>query len=176
MRTWQVERRKRTRHLIELGGLIVKVGSRMMDNSLKTHHHEEIQPADTLQGLADALPALGIVAAVLGVVKTMGSIDKPPAILGHEVAGEIVAVGPAVKTCAIGDRVTACIDLDTAPREVPIPEDLAAALDADPQVRRTFDALPYTRRKEYARAVDDAKRADTRARRIEQTVAQLRED
>lgn len=77
---------------------------------------------------------------------------------------------------AIGDRVTACIDLDTAPREVPIPEDLAAALDADPQVRRTFDALPYTHRKEYARAVDDAKRADTRARRIEQTVAQLRED
>src|SRR3546814_7151623 len=54
----------------------------VMDNSLKTHHHEAIRPAHNLQGLADALPALGIVAAVLGVVKTMGSIDKPPEILG----------------------------------------------------------------------------------------------
>ena len=54
----------------------------VMDNALKTHHHDDIRPADMLQGLADALPALGIVAAVLGVVKTMGSIDKPPSILG----------------------------------------------------------------------------------------------
>src|SRR6185437_2479403 len=46
----------------------------VMDNSLKTHHHDAIRPADMLQTLADALPALGIVAAVLGVVKTMSSI------------------------------------------------------------------------------------------------------
>jgi chemotaxis protein MotA len=52
----------------------------VMDNCVKTHHHHMIKPAESLQGLADALPALGIVAAVLGVVKTMGSIDKPPAI------------------------------------------------------------------------------------------------
>lgn len=62
----------------------------VMDNSLKTHHHEAIQPADTLQNLADALPALGIVAAVLGVVKTMGSIDKPPAILGGMIGSALV--------------------------------------------------------------------------------------
>ena len=62
----------------------------VMDNALKTHHHDAIRPADMLQGLADALPALGIVAAVLGVVKTMGSIDKPPAILGHMIGSALV--------------------------------------------------------------------------------------
>ncbi len=62
----------------------------VMDNSLKTHHHDDIRPADMLQNLADALPALGIVAAVLGVVKTMGSIDKPPAILGAMIGSALV--------------------------------------------------------------------------------------
>jgi chemotaxis protein MotA len=62
----------------------------VMDNTLKTHHHEAIQPADTLQTLADALPALGIVAAVLGVVKTMGSIDQPPSILGAMIGSALV--------------------------------------------------------------------------------------
>ena len=54
----------------------------VMDNALKSHHHHSMKPAEGLQSLADALPALGIVAAVLGVVKTMGSIDQPPAVLG----------------------------------------------------------------------------------------------
>ena len=62
----------------------------VMDNALKTHHHDAIRPADTLQNLADALPALGIVAAVLGVVKTMGSIDQPPAILGGMIGAALV--------------------------------------------------------------------------------------
>ncbi|PSJ39649.1 flagellar motor stator protein MotA [Allosphingosinicella deserti] len=62
----------------------------VMDNNLKTHHHDTIRPADTLQSLADALPALGIVAAVLGVVKTMGSIDQPPAILGGMIGSALV--------------------------------------------------------------------------------------
>jgi chemotaxis protein MotA len=62
----------------------------VMDNSLKTHHHDDIRPADMMQGLADALPALGIVAAVLGVVKTMGSIDKPPSILGGMIGSALV--------------------------------------------------------------------------------------
>jgi chemotaxis protein MotA len=62
----------------------------VMDNCVKTHHHHMIKPAESLQGLADALPALGIVAAVLGVVKTMGSIDKPPAILGAMIGSALV--------------------------------------------------------------------------------------
>lgn len=62
----------------------------VMDNALKTHHHDAIRPANTLQNLADALPALGIVAAVLGVVKTMGSIDQPPAVLGGMIGSALV--------------------------------------------------------------------------------------
>ncbi len=62
----------------------------VMDAALKNHHHHAIKPADGLQNLADALPALGIVAAVLGVVKTMGSIDQPPAILGGMIGAALV--------------------------------------------------------------------------------------
>lgn len=62
----------------------------VMDNALKTHHHDAIAPAHTMQGLADALPALGIVAAVLGVVKTMGAIDQPPNILGGMIGSALV--------------------------------------------------------------------------------------
>ena len=62
----------------------------VMDSALKSHHHHSMKPAEGLQSLADALPALGIVAAVLGVVKTMGSIDKPPAILGGMIGSALV--------------------------------------------------------------------------------------
>lgn len=62
----------------------------VMDNGIKAHHHHAIKPAEDMQGLADALPALGIVAAVLGVVKTMGSIDKPPSVLGGMIGSALV--------------------------------------------------------------------------------------
>jgi chemotaxis protein MotA len=62
----------------------------VMDNAIKTNSHHTMAPATNLQTLADALPALGIVAAVLGVVKTMASIDQPPAILGGMVASALV--------------------------------------------------------------------------------------
>ena len=62
----------------------------VMDAALKNHHHHAIKPADGLQNLADALPALGIVAAVLGVVKTMGSIDQPPEVLGAMIGSALV--------------------------------------------------------------------------------------
>ena len=62
----------------------------VMDNALKSHHHHSMKPAEGLQSLADALPALGIVAAVLGVVKTMGSIDQPPSVLGAMIGSALV--------------------------------------------------------------------------------------
>lgn len=61
-----------------------------MVKQLEKHHHEALKPAGALQNLADALPALGIVAAVLGVIKTMGSITEPPAILGGMIGGALV--------------------------------------------------------------------------------------
>jgi chemotaxis protein MotA len=61
-----------------------------MEKQLEKHHHEALSPAHALQGLADALPALGIVAAVLGVIKTMGSITEPPEVLGGMIGGALV--------------------------------------------------------------------------------------
>ena len=61
-----------------------------MEKQLEKHHHEAAGPPHALQGMADALPALGIVAAVLGVIKTMGSITEPPEVLGGMIGGALV--------------------------------------------------------------------------------------
>jgi chemotaxis protein MotA len=61
-----------------------------MEKQLEKHHHEGLGPAHAMQSMADALPALGIVAAVLGVIKTMGSITEPPEILGGMIGGALV--------------------------------------------------------------------------------------
>jgi uncharacterized protein YdeI (YjbR/CyaY-like superfamily) len=66
------------------------------------------------------------------------------------------------------------IELDTAPREVDVPPELAAALAGDPAALAAFDALAYTHRKEYARWVQEAKRDETRRRRIAQALQMLR--
>jgi chemotaxis protein MotA len=61
-----------------------------MEKQLEKHHHEALHPAHAMQNIADALPALGIVAAVLGVIKTMGSITEPPEVLGGMIGGALV--------------------------------------------------------------------------------------
>lgn len=76
--------------VVSSGTLETHAVEEVMDNAIKTHFHELHEPQHALQGLADALPALGIVAAVLGVVKTMGSIDKPPPILGAMIGSALV--------------------------------------------------------------------------------------
>jgi chemotaxis protein MotA len=62
----------------------------VMARELKKMKEEELHPSHAMQNIADALPALGIVAAVLGVIKTMGSIDQPPAVLGKMIGGALV--------------------------------------------------------------------------------------
>jgi chemotaxis protein MotA len=76
--------------VVSSGTLDVHAVEEVMDNAMKTHFHELHEPQHALQTLADSLPALGIVAAVLGVVKTMGSIDKPPTILGEMIGSALV--------------------------------------------------------------------------------------
>jgi chemotaxis protein MotA len=76
--------------LISSGTLNLHAVEEVMDNAIKTHHRQASRPAQALATLADALPALGIVAAVLGVIKTMASIDKPPAILGGMIGAALV--------------------------------------------------------------------------------------
>ncbi len=90
-----------------------------MEKQLEKHHHEAVAPSHALQNLADALPALGIVAAVLGVIKTMGSITEPPEVLGAMIGGALVGtflgvflaygmVGP------IATRMKAIVDEEAA--------------------------------------------------------------
>ena len=62
----------------------------LMDTEIDTHHHEEHAAVAALQRMAGALPAFGIVAAVLGVVNTMGSVGQPPAVLGGMIGSALV--------------------------------------------------------------------------------------
>ena len=62
----------------------------LMDSEIDTHHQEAHAPVAALTRLAGALPAFGIVAAVLGVVNTMGSVGQPPAVLGGMIASALV--------------------------------------------------------------------------------------
>jgi chemotaxis protein MotA len=62
----------------------------LMDSEIDTHHHEAHAPVAALQRLAGGLPAFGIVAAVLGVVNTMGSVGQPPAVLGGMIGSALV--------------------------------------------------------------------------------------
>ena len=62
----------------------------LMDSEIETHHHEAHAPAAAVARLAGALPAFGIVAAVLGVVNTMGSVGQPPAVLGAMIGSALV--------------------------------------------------------------------------------------
>ena len=90
----------------------------LMDEEIETHHHELHQVASAVQVMADGLPALGIVAAVLGIIKTMGSITEPPEVLGAMIGGALVGtflgvfvaygfVGP------IANAMTAAADSET---------------------------------------------------------------
>jgi chemotaxis protein MotA len=63
---------------------------KLMEEELETHHEEQERVVTAMQSIADGTPALGIVAAVLGVIKTMGSITEPPEVLGGLIAGALV--------------------------------------------------------------------------------------
>ncbi len=75
-----------------------------MENDIERHHAEELLPQHALQLMADGLPALGIVAAVLGVIKTMSSIDQPTDILGAMIGGALVGtfLGVLLSYCFVG--------------------------------------------------------------------------
>jgi Bacteriocin-protection, YdeI or OmpD-Associated/Domain of unknown function (DUF1905) len=74
-----------------------------------------------------------------------------------------------------GDKVEVAIELDTDPREVEIPQALARALSADPDAQAAFERLAFTHRKEYARWVAEAKREETRDRRVAKALQMLSE-
>jgi chemotaxis protein MotA len=71
----------------------------MLDLDLEVHHHDAIEPTTALGTMADSLPGLGIVAAVLGVVITMGALGGPPEEIGHKVAAALVGTFLGILLC-----------------------------------------------------------------------------
>jgi chemotaxis protein MotA len=71
----------------------------MLDLDLEVHHHDAIEPTTALSTMADSLPGLGIVAAVLGVVITMGALGGPPEEIGHKVAAALVGTFLGILLC-----------------------------------------------------------------------------
>ena len=76
--------------MVTLGVGNVHEMDNLMTEELETHHQEQHRITAAMQSIADGTPALGIVAAVLGVIKTMGSITEPPEVLGHLIGGALV--------------------------------------------------------------------------------------
>ncbi|MFA6123338.1 flagellar motor stator protein MotA [Sphingomonas sp.] len=123
--------------VVSSGTLDVHAVEDVMDNMIKTHHHEVEGPQGTIATLADALPALGIVAAVLGVVKTMGSIDKPPAVLGALIGSALVGTFMGVLlaygiVAPLANRLKQVIEADAAIYHV-VKQIIIASLHGHPQ-------------------------------------------
>lgn len=149
---------------------------------------DSTEPVIIRATLAPRGPAAAVILTDAQVAAIGEGAKTPPVRVtvngGYTFAGRIGRMGgesllgfnKAVRAAAgveAGDEIEIAVVLDEGPREVDVPADLAAALDADPATRAAFEALAYTRRNEYARAVADAKRPETRERRINQTVAEL---
>lgn len=96
-------------------------------------------------------------------VATMGGVHLVGVSAEHRAASGVAA----------GDEVEVTLELDTAPRVVEVPADLAEALDAA-GLRQAFDALAFSHRKEHVRAIESAKAPETRARRILKAIEKLR--
>jgi hypothetical protein len=123
------------------------------------------------------------------IMAGLGSGKKPPVritINGHGYRSSVASVDgrPIVGISAEnragagvagGDEVDVDLELDTAPREVTVPADLAKALDAEPAARRTFDGLSYSNKSWHTLQVEGAKSDETRQRRIARSVEALRE-
>jgi hypothetical protein len=90
----------------------------------------------------------------------------------------LLSVSAQVRTgagVAAGDEVDIDIALDTEPRAVTVPADLADAFERDPAARRAFDGLSYSHQQRYVLSIEDAKTAQTRQRRVDKAVSELRQ-
>ena len=97
------------------------------------------------------------------------------AVLGGRYMVGVSAEHRAGAGVAGGDEVDVDVELDTAPREVRVPADLATALDAEPAARRTFDGLSYSNKSWHVLQVEGAKTDETRQRRIARSVDILKQ-
>jgi Bacteriocin-protection, YdeI or OmpD-Associated/Domain of unknown function (DUF1905) len=123
------------------------------------------------------------------VVEAVGKGKRPPVrvtIGPHVYRSTIAAYGDVFMLplsaenreaagVAAGDEVEVDVELDTAPREVTVPDDFAAALSKEPEASRFFQGLSYSQQRWFVLGIEGAKTADTRQRRIDAAVDRLRE-
>jgi hypothetical protein len=123
------------------------------------------------------------------IVEALGSGKRPPVTItinGYTYRSSIAVMGGAYMVgvnadnrigagVAGGDEVDVDIELDTAPREVSVPEDFAAAMDAEPAARQTFEGLSYSNKSWHVLSINGAKADETRRRRITKSVEALKE-
>ncbi len=112
------------------------------------------------------------------VLATVSGYTYRATVMGYDPADPLMPFSSehrAASGLRAGDAIEVELALDTAPREVEVPEDLAAALDADPAAKAFFEGLSYTNKRVHTLSVLDAKTPETRARRVEKSIALLRE-
>ena len=123
------------------------------------------------------------------VVDALGSGKRPPVRVTINsytyrntiaVMGGVYMVGVSAEhrekaKVAGGDEVEVDIELDTQPRELSLPADFSEALDREPDAKRAFNSLSYSRKQGLVQPIDQAKTPETRQRRIEKALASLRE-
>ncbi len=140
--------------------------------------HSAVEPPEPMRGLEvppEVVEALGGGARPPVTITVNGhSWRSRVAILrGRHLLGLSIANRQAAEV-EIGEEVEVELELDTEPRVVVEPEDFARALDEDPTARAAYDRLSFNRKREHVRAVESAKKAETRERRIEKAIAALR--
>jgi len=142
----------RFRAVVELGG--------------KTATGIEV-PAEVVEGLGGSRrPAVSVTINGYGYRSTVAS-------MGGRYMLPISAENRQGAGVAAGDEVEVTLELDTAPREVAVPADPAAALEDAPEAKRFFEGLSYSRKLRYVLQVESAKKAETRQRRVADTVTRL---
>ncbi len=123
------------------------------------------------------------------VVEALGSGKRPAVsvtINGHTYRSTIAPMSGAfylpvsaevreAARVAAGDEIDVDVELDVAPREVDVPPDFQAALDADVAAKTAFEHLSYSNKRQHTLAIDGAKTPETRQRRIEKAISTLRE-
>lgn len=121
------------------------------------------------------------------VVDGLGAGKRPPVLVtvnGYSYRNTVAVMSGAYMVgisaehraasgLATGDEVDVDLELDTQPRTVTVPDDLAVALAADPAAKSTYEAGSYTNRKEVVRSLEDARTEETRARRRAKAIAAL---
>lgn len=124
----------------------------------------------------DQVAALGDGKRAFAVAVTVNGTTVPLRLA--RMGGEnLIGLAKAARTTAgveIGSSYEIEVVADTGERTVEVPDDLAAALAADPDAKTTFDAMAYSHRKEYVRWITEAKKADTRANRIAKAIEMIR--